>query len=194
MLGLSDEDFLLGTVGHVRPVKNYPFLLRTMTRLLGLVPHARLLAVGGGSQLEEMKALAQSLGLGERVIFTGSMSDVRPFLSAMDAFALCSHQEGNPNVVLQAMATALPVVSVKVGEVPFVIDSGSSGFVVNHDEGAFVEAVARLARDPGLRSTIGAAARRRVSEMFSATRMIDAYASLLRQVSIEADASQTLVA
>lgn len=193
-LGLSGEHFVLGTVGHVRPVKNYPFLLRAMRRLLDVVPHARLLAVGGGSQLEEMQALAHSFGLGERVIFTGSRSDVRPFLSAMDVFALCSHQEGNPNVVLQAMATALPVVSVKVGEVPFVIESGSSGFVVDHDERAFVEAVARLAADPALRSTIGAAARQRVSQMFSATQMIDAYATLLRRAATEAEPSQTLVA
>lgn len=193
-LGLREEDFVLGTVGHVRPVKNYPFLLRAMKRLLEIVPDARLVAVGGGSQLEEMKALAGAVGLADRAIFTGSMSDVRPFLSAMDAFALCSLQEGNPNVVLQAMATALPVVSVRVGEVPFVLESGSSGFVVGHDEREFVEAVGRLAGDPALRTAIGTAARRRASEVFSADRMIDAYATLLQQAATEAESTQTLVA
>lgn len=189
-LGLADEEFVLGTVGNVRPVKNYPFLLRAMTRLLERVPRARLVAVGGGAQLEDMKALAQSLGLGERAIFTGLQTDVRPFLSAMDAFALCSVREGNPNVVLQAMAMALPVVSVNVGEVPFVIDSGLSGFVVDHDEGAFVDAVVALAEDAALRRSIGAAARRRVSDRFSARRMIDAYAALLHETAAASELSE----
>jgi glycosyltransferase involved in cell wall biosynthesis len=193
-LGLSDQHIVLGTVGHVRPVKNYPFLLSAMRRLLEIVPHARLVAVGGGAQLEEMKALARSLDLGERVVFTGMQSDVRPFLSAMDVFVLCSLREGNPNVVLQAMAMALPVVSVKVGEVPFVIEQESSGFVVDHDERAFVAAVVRLAADRQLRRTIGAAARQRVSGIFSATLMIDAYAALMQQAVVEPEPAQTAVA
>lgn len=193
-LGLNDEHFVLGTISNVRPVKNYPFLLGAMRRLVDAVPQARLLAVGGGSQLEAMQALAQSLGLGGRVIFAGQQNDVRPFLSAMDAFALTSLREGNPNVVLQAMASGIPVVSVKVGEVPFVIESGASGFVVDHDEPAFVAAVQRLAESTALRCSIGAAGRRRVSEMFSASRMIDAYAALLHETAAEPETVQTSVA
>jgi glycosyltransferase involved in cell wall biosynthesis len=189
-LGLADEDFVLGAVGNVRPVKNYPFLLHAMKRLLERVPRARLVAVGGGDQLEEIKALSQSLGLGERAIFTGLQRDIRPFLSAMDAFALCSVREGNPNVVLQAMASGLPVVSVNVGEVPFVIESGASGFVVDHDERAFVDAVVRLAEDPALRRSIGAAARQRVSEVFSARRMIDAYAALMHETAAASELNE----
>ena len=193
-LGFDDEHFVLGTISNVRPVKNYPFLLRAFSRLAGAVPQARLLAVGGGPQLEEMKALAQSLGLGDRVVFAGLQNDVRPFLSAMDAFALCSLREGNPNVVLQAMASALPVVSVNVGEVPFVIESGLSGFVVDHDERTFVDALRQLAEDRALRYSTGAAARRRVREVFSASRMIDAYAALMHATAAEPEPVQTSVA
>ena len=80
-----------------------------MARLARARPNARLLCVGGGSQLEEMKRLADSLGLGGRVVFTGLARDIRPFVAAMDVFALCSQQEGNPNVVLQAMAITVPI-------------------------------------------------------------------------------------
>ena len=193
-LGLDDGDFLLGTISNIRPVKNFPFLLRALGRLLERAPRARLVAVGGGPQLDEMKALARSLGLAERVIFTGLQTDVRPFLSAMDAFALCSTREGNPNVVLQAMASALPVVSVDVGEVPFVIESGTSGYIVDRDEQAFADALARLAADRTLRSSIGAAARRRVSADFSATRMIDDYATLFLQLARQPDYAQVSAA
>lgn len=179
-LGFADEHVVLGTVGNVRPVKNYPFLLRVMARLATAVPNARLLCVGGGSQLEEMKQLAESLGLGRRVTFTGVATDIRPFVAAMDVFALCSRQEGNPNAVLQAMAMALPVVSVRVGEVPFVIEDGVSGVLVTPgDEDAFLSAVRSLAADPRRRRAMGDAARRRVAEHYAASQMIDSYAALM---------------
>lgn len=179
-LGLADEHFVVGTIGNIRPVKNIPFLLQAMTRVAAVAPRVRLVCVGGGPQLEEIKQLARSLGLAERVVFTGVVRDVRPMLAAMDAFALCSRQEGNPNVVLQAMAMALPVVSVSVGEVPFVVDDGRSGMLVAPgDEDAFVAAVASLARDPQRCRTLGDAARRRVTERFSASTMIASYAALM---------------
>jgi len=182
-LGFADEHFVIGTIGNIRPVKNIPLLLRAMTRVAAAAPQARLLLVGGGPQLEEMKTLAQSLGLKDRVVFTGVVKDVRPMLAAMDAFALCSHQEGNPNVVLQAMAMTLPVVSVAVGEVPFVIESGRSGLLIDpNDEDTFVAALTRLASDPRSCRTLGDAARRRVSERFSAAQMIASYAALMHSV------------
>jgi glycosyltransferase involved in cell wall biosynthesis len=131
-----------------------------------------------------MRALAASLGLSDRVVFTGVVKDVRPCLAAADIFTLCSRQEGNPNVVLQAMASALPVVSVRVGEVPYVIEHRQSGILVDpNDEDAFVGAVNQLASDPKLRRAIGDAARRRVSQHFSASQMIASYAALMRSVS-----------
>jgi glycosyltransferase involved in cell wall biosynthesis len=179
-LGFGDGDFVLGTVGNVRPVKNYPFLLKTMAQLAQRVPNARLLCVGGGPQIEEMKSLAHSLGLAGRVIFTGMAKDIRPFTSAMDAFALCSVKEGNPNVVLQAMAMGLPVVSISVGEVPYIIQDGTSGVLVDgHDERRFVDACARLAGDASLRASIGGAARERVSGLYSSSQMIAGYAALM---------------
>jgi len=180
--GWTDDHFVLGTVGNVRPVKNYPFLLRAMARLVPECPDARLLCVGGGAQLEDMRALARSLGIENQVVFTGLAKDVRPYLAAMDAFALCSTQEGNPNVVLQAMATAVPVVSVRVGEVPCVIQDGTSGLLVDRgDESAFVTALMTLAADRCLCQSMGAAGRRRVTDLYSSARMIAGYAALMQQ-------------
>jgi len=182
-LGLCDEHIVVGTIGNIRPVKNLPFLLHAMKRIAATTRSARLLCVGGGPQLDEMRALAASLGLADRVVFTGVVKDVRPYLAAADIFALCSRQEGNPNVVLQAMASALPVVSVRVGEVPYVIEHRQSGILVNpNDEDAFVGAMNELASDPKLRRAIGDAARRRVSQHFSASQMIASYAALMRSV------------
>ena len=145
-------------------------------------PHARLLCVGGGPQLDETAALAQSLGIGDRVVFTGLARDVRPFMAAMDALVLCSLQEGNPNVVLQAMAMALPVVSVKVGEVPAVVEHGTTGLLVDAgDAVAFLSSMSRLAGDAALRCALGRAGRERVSRLYSAQQMIGRYATLMQQ-------------
>jgi glycosyltransferase involved in cell wall biosynthesis len=181
-LGLRDEHFVIGAVGNLRPVKNFPFLLNAMTGVAAVAPHARLLCVGGGPQLDEMKSLTQSLGLADRVVFTGLARDVRPFMAAMDAFALCSRQEGNPNVVLQAMAMALPVVSVKVGEVPAVVEDGVTGMLVEcGDACAFLTALSRLAADPALCRALGDAGRRRVAAVYSSSQMIGQYAALMQQ-------------
>src|SRR5262249_13748570 len=138
-LGFAEGHFVVGTIGNIRPVKNIPFLLRAIAAMGRRHPSVRLVCVGGGPQLEEMQALAGSLGPAGVVRFTGAAKDVRPFLSAMDAFVLCSTSEGNPNVVLQAMATALPVVAATVGEVPHLIEHGQSGLTYTPgDEAAFL--------------------------------------------------------
>jgi len=190
-LGLRDEHFVIGTVGNLRPVKNFPFLLDAMTGLADLARHARLLCVGGGPQLEEMKALAQSLGLADRVLFTGLARDVRPFMAAMDAFALSSRQEGNPNVVLQAMAMALPVVSVRVGEVPAVVEDGVTGLLVESGDAAgFLAALSRLAADPALCHALGESGRRRVATVYSSAQMVDRYARLMQACAARAPGFQ----
>lgn len=181
-LGFRDEHVVIGAVGNIRPVKNVPFLLQAMKGMAASSPHARLLCVGGGPQLDETRALAQSLGISDRVVFTGLARDVRPFMAAMDAVALCSLQEGNPNVVLQAMAMALPVVSVRVGEVPAVVEHGTTGLLVDAgDADAFLSSMSRLAADAALRCALGRAGRERVTRLYSAQQMIGRYAMLMQQ-------------
>jgi glycosyltransferase involved in cell wall biosynthesis len=181
-LGFTDQHFVVGTVGNARPVKNYPFLLRAMRTLVTTWPDARLLVVGGGPQLEETKSLAQSLGLSAHVRFTGQVKDVWPLFTAMDAFGLTSSHEGNPNVVLQAMAAAVPVVSVTVGEVPAIVEQGRSGLLVAQgDLAGFAGSLAQLAGDPSRRAALGTEGRRRVQASHSSSQMIASYAALMRQ-------------
>ncbi len=186
-LGFGDEHVVVGTIGNIRPVKNVPLLLRAVSRVAAVHPSVRLLVVGGGPQLEEARALALSLGLADKAVFTGLVKDVRPLLAAMDLFALASRQEGNPNVVLQSMAMALPVVSVRVGEVPHVVEHGRSGLLVAPgDEDALAAEIGALVCDAMRRRALGDAARCRVRERFTASQMIADYASLMRSVSARA--------
>lgn len=183
--GYGPEHFVLGTVGNVRPVKNYPFLLRAMRRIHRAYPHTRLLCVGGG-QVEEMRGLAEQLGLGGAVRFTGLAADVRPHLATMDAFALCSLKEGSPNAVLQAMAMSIPTIASAVGEIPYLLDHGAAGLLIDPtEEDALVASVSRLVDDAAYRRAVGDAGRRRAEETYSIDRMIHAYVKLFDDLAAE---------
>lgn len=108
-LGISDEP-IVGHVGRFHPAKNHTFLLDVFAEVLRLEPKAKLLLVGGGTLLNDMKSKAERLGIAESVIFTGIRSDTSALLSAMDAFAFPSNYEGFPVSLLEAQCSGLPCV------------------------------------------------------------------------------------
>jgi glycosyltransferase involved in cell wall biosynthesis len=178
-LGFTNDHFVFGTVANVRPVKNYPLLLNTMRRVAEEHPHVRLVCVGGGPQLEEMKALANRLGLGDKVIWTGQTTDIRPAVATFDAFALTSFKEGCPNALMQAMAMGVASMSSAVGEVPHLTESGQCGLLFDpNNEDTCVAAALRLVQDASLRAQLGAAGRQRMLNHYSPTKMIDNYVTL----------------
>jgi glycosyltransferase involved in cell wall biosynthesis len=88
------------------------------------------------------------------------MADMAPVYRDSDVYVLTSDYEGTPNVVLEAMACGLPVLSTAVGDVPALIEDGRTGFLVQPgDQAALDRTLGRLVADEGLRRQIGAAAR-----------------------------------
>lgn len=179
--GFAARDLVLGTVGNFRPQKDYPFLIDAYAELRTSLPSLKLLCVGGGPLLEGAKAQVRALGLGDHVAFSGYTSDVAGHLSAMDLFALCSKWEGLPNVILQAMAAGLPVVSSAVGGCPELVEPDVDGLLYESgDRAAFVDAVRRLAAPSTLAADFGEAGRVKVERQFSMPVMIDRYADVFR--------------
>ncbi len=185
-LGFAPHHFVLGTVGNVRPVKNYPLLLHTMRRVAENYPHVRLVCVGGGPQLAEMQGLAQQLGLRDKVVFTGQVTDIRPWVATFDAFALCSFKEGCPNALMQAMAMAVAPISSNVGEVLHLTDGGTCGLVFEPTDGeTFFAAISRLIDDDAYRARLASAGRERMEEHYSHAKMIDRYVTLFDAAAAE---------
>ncbi|HEY7567609.1 MAG TPA: glycosyltransferase family 4 protein [Gemmatimonadaceae bacterium] len=183
-LGLSDDHFVFGTVANVRPVKNYPLLLNTIRRIGEVHPRVRLVCVGGGPQLEEMQALASRLGVGDKVIWTGQTTDVRPFVATFDAFALTSFKEGCPNALMQAMAMGIPSMSSQVGEVPHLTEGGRCGLMFDpNDSYECYDVAVRLIEDGELRQRLAREGRARMEEQYSNPRMIRDYVELFGEVS-----------
>lgn len=104
-LGLTDE-FVVGHVGNIAPVKNHTFLLDVFKEIHKIKHNSKLVLVGNGSH-DELKQKADRLGLSDDVFFTGARSDVSGILQAFDVFAFPSLSEGLPVTVIEAQAAGL---------------------------------------------------------------------------------------
>ncbi len=138
---------------------------------------------GDGPERERLEALAAELGFGERVTFTGvvSQDEARELYRGSDLFCLPSLAEGLPAVLMEAMACGLPVVSTRIDAIPELVVDGESGLLVEPGDSAGLRAaLERLTGDPKLRAALGAAGRRRVAERHELGRQADQLADLLR--------------
>ncbi len=179
-LGLAPDAYAFACVARLEPVKRHGDLLAAFARLTD--PAARLLLVGGGSQLEPLKAEAGRLGISARVSFLGERSDIERLLQASDAFVLCSETEGSSNAVLEAMACGLPVVASAVGGNPEAVDHGRSGLLVAaHAPEQLAAAMQELLDDRKRSAAFGRAGRIRVATEFSIAAMVAKYDALYRE-------------
>lgn len=123
--------------------------------------------------MPEVRALAERLGLGERVRFLGKRLDVDRILADAQVFVLASNWEGLPLSVLEAMRAGLPVVASDVGGVREAVLEGRTGYLVPRgDEGLLRERLALLLQDPHLRVALGSEGRRRYETHFTLERML----------------------
>jgi glycosyltransferase involved in cell wall biosynthesis len=120
-------------------------------------PNVTLLLVGDGEERENLRALVQKLNLSECVSFVGRVSNekVPEYMAAADVFVLPSLSEGLPNVILEAMASGLPVVATKVRGLPEIIEDGQNGFLVEpKNPNEIAEKVCLLLEDAELRERV----------------------------------------
>jgi len=172
-LGIGPDDVVIGTVGRFLEKKGHPFLIRAMHKIISKFPGTKLLLVGYGRLQSRLERKVNNSGLSEKVIFTGSCSDISEMLSVFDVFILPSLWEGMPNAVLEAMAAGLPVVSTAVGGTPEVIKDGETGLLVPAgDSEALADGVINLLKDPERAKKMGATGRDRVEKIFTRSRMI----------------------
>jgi glycosyltransferase involved in cell wall biosynthesis len=161
-LGLPQGVFIVGTVSRLVRQKSVHDLIRAAMRL----PQAFVVIVGEGPERETLEREAR--GLGSRVRFLGYREDVAEFLRAFDVFVLCSRWEGEPLVLLEAMATAVPWVSAANTAAKEILETGGGGVVV--PVGApeeLARVLQELAEMPESRIALGQAGRRAVQSRTS---------------------------
>ena len=148
-LGVAPGELLLGHVGRFSAQKNHAGLLRIFAAVRRRRPDARLLLLGTGPLEQETRALADRLGVADRVIFAGVRTNVQAFYHAMDAFLLPSLFEGLPVVLVEAQAAGLPCFVADTIDRGAAFASGVE-FLPLEDPEAWADALAgaSLARNP----------------------------------------------
>lgn len=173
-LGIPPERLVIGAVGRLSPEKAFDLLLRAVGKLLSKGYDLALVIVGEGDERPRLEALRAELGLGDRVHLLGYRSDTADLYQAMDVYALSSLREGLPNVLLEAMATELPVAATRIAGVPRLVRDGENGLLI--EPGSVEElagALGRLVDDAELRSRLGQAGRRLIESSYSLRARMD---------------------
>jgi sugar transferase (PEP-CTERM/EpsH1 system associated) len=178
--GLLPEEFCIGTVARLDPVKDIGTLLEAVRQLPPERLRWRLLIAGSGPELPELiRRMEAHAVLKERVRFVGELRDIPGFLNALDAYVLSSLFEGISNSLLEAMASSLPVIVTDVGGNREVVIDGVSGIMFPpQDVGALVKALTTFGEQEEVRARFAEQARRRVEQEFSLERMMQNYDAL----------------
>lgn len=161
----TDTAFVFVALGHFER-KGLPLLLRSLADR-STPADARLWVVGGGPRLVgEYQAIAASLGVAGRVIFTGSTDDVRPYLWSADAFVAPSHYEAFSLGLLEAAAARLPLIATRISGSEELLEHGVNGLVVQATTASVSGALRHFhALDPSRRAAMGRAARAAVEPL-----------------------------
>ena len=178
--GVPDGALVVGSVGRLAAVKNYALLVRAVASS-GLAVH--LVLSGEGPERAALTALADSLGIAERVHLLGHCNDVDRVLGAVDVFVLPSFCEGMSNTLLEAMAAGLPTVASAVGGNGEIVRDGVDGrLFASDDEAGLAACLVSVCRDDTQRARFAAAARERVHAAFDIRRMVERYEQLYERV------------
>jgi glycosyltransferase involved in cell wall biosynthesis len=186
--GASDDEFLVGAVGNVRPAKSYDVLLRAAALLRARSVNYRFVVVGEADSEWglRLRSLCEDLGLADCVSFPGYLRDVTPALNAFDVYAITSQSEGFSISTVEAMAAGLPVVATRCGGPEEIVDDGITGILVaNGSAEAVAAAIESLRINARWRRELGDAAHAAVQRRFTMDAHLHAYEALYEKCLVE---------
>ena len=188
-LGLPLNAPIIGTVGHIRPIKGHDDFIRAARLVKDEVQTAKFIIVGGEVQESAkeqnyklfLNELLTELDLHEDVSFLGNRSDVNEILKVMDVFVLPSRSEGFSNALIEAMAAGVPIVATNVGGNSEAIVDGDCGWLVpSATPRKLAEKIIELLKNPQKAAQLGKAAQKRAQSLFSLDGMIEKYDQLFQ--------------
>lgn len=170
-------------VGRLDAMKAVHVLIEAFKKLKDEGSAASLDIIGDGPDMDRLKRLKDSLGLNRSVNFCGEKQGVAKHLQESTVFVLPSLSEGLSNVILEAMACALPVVVTRVGGTADLIQDGINGILVEPNSPDLLkEALKRILEDKNLAEKMGAEARKTVEEKFSMEYVSERYMSIYQEL------------
>ncbi|MFN2521105.1 MAG: glycosyltransferase family 4 protein [Candidatus Limnocylindria bacterium] len=189
-LAIEPNQPAIGWVGRLDRKKRVEDFLAAAALVLRECPGARFVIIGGPDAFmpeyaEELRVIADALGLARSVVFMGDREDVPRLLAGLDILAWLSEGEGMPHVIAEAGAARLPVVATADnGTVEQIVDGRSGIFVPPRDPAATARALRRLVGDRALARHLGAELRHSVETEFSCDAVIPRWEALLAEVAV----------
>lgn len=177
---IPDNHRILLFVGRIGQEKNIEFLIKCFNIVQQQLPETSLVLVGGGPQEQELKEMVVSLGIQEKVIFTGTLDKklvINCYLGA-DLFVFASVTETQGLVIGEAKAAGLPVVAIDAFGVKEMVTNERSGYLTQLDEQEFVDRIIHLLQDHNLYDKMSAAAKQEaqlITAEACTKRLVEAY-------------------
>lgn len=180
-LGISQDQFVIGMFASFKEQKNHGMLFHAVKELTSSDRNFRVVLLGeelhGGAQgtttyVQKIHELVGRLGIRDYCLFVGNQDDVEAYYRICDVTVLPSKFEGTPNVVLESMASGVPVIVTAVSDNNEIVEHGKSGYVVDvGDEAGLARYLQLLMEDRELSANMGSEARRRAVELFSSAQL-----------------------
>jgi glycosyltransferase involved in cell wall biosynthesis len=183
-LGLPNRQLLVGIISYLRTYKGHEYFIEAAGRIAEKRDDVTFIIVGEGPEEQAIRTLIEQRGLTSRIRMLGFRDDLLNVFRSLDVFAIPS-VEGDtiPQVLMQALAMGIPVVSTTVGSIPDVVIEGETGFVVAPRDGmALAERILQLCDDAGLRGRMGANGRTLVKRSYSIDKMLDRMETVYRNL------------
>lgn len=181
-LYVAENEKLLMHSSNYRSIKRAEDVVRIFAEVVKTIP-SKLLFLGSGSGLENVRKLVNEMGLKRKVFFLGNSREVDPYISSADVFLLPSAQESFGLAALEAMAYGIPVVASNVGGLPELIEHGKTGFLASvGDIPKMAEYTIELLSNPDEYSRISQQAMREAKERFSVNIILPHYEAYYKEV------------
>jgi glycosyltransferase involved in cell wall biosynthesis len=164
---------VFGIVARLSEEKGHHYLVEAFARVHREQPHTRLLVIGDGPLLGEVRAQVSARGLDGAVVFTGLQRNIPDHLALLDAFVLSSTRESFPLAAREAMAAGKAVIAPRIGGCPEVVDEGVTGYLFESRDVAGLAACMQRVIADGRHEALGRAARERVERLFSRRSWVD---------------------
>ncbi len=185
---LPSDGPLIGSIAHLRPVKDVPTLIRAFVRVLKKHPNASLVVAGapeepGDPVHAQVERLIQEADAGSRIFFIGQTENVPALLSALSIYVNSSLTEGMSNTILEAMAAGLPVIASDVGGNPELVVPDQTGYLFPaQNDQTLAARILELLENPEQGHTMGKKGRARVEERHGFKRMLTENAAMYAEL------------
>ena len=177
-LGLGENCRYIGTISRLEPIKNQIMMINAFHKAKQEISGLKLVLIGDGAKMQDLKKLTASLGIEEDVVFTGFLDNPQRYISLFEIFLLSSFSEGTSMTLLEAMSLSKPCVVTNVGGNPEIVIHDKTGLVVPSDDAdAFANSIVQLLSNDEKSGEFGKLGRIRFLKKFSAIHMIEKYQS-----------------